>query len=49
MRDGRLIFCVIWFEDRMNGAAQNREYSPYMLDECIGPIWLDEAIQFWSG
>nr|ABB47628.1 hypothetical protein LOC_Os10g28430 [Oryza sativa Japonica Group] len=33
----------------VDGAAWNREYSLKMLDECIRPIWLDEAIQFWSG
>ena len=49
MGDGRPIFLDVWLEVKVDGAAQNREYSLNMLDECIRPIWLDEAIQFWSG
>ncbi len=49
MGDGRPNFCGVWLEGRVDGVGQNREYSLNMLDECIRPIWLDEAIQFWSG
>lgn len=41
-------FCGVWLEVRVDGAAQNREYSLNILDKYIRAIWLDEAIQFWS-
>jgi hypothetical protein len=49
MGDSCPIFCGVWLDGRVDGAAQNREYSLNMLDECIRLILLDEAIQFWSG
>jgi hypothetical protein len=33
--DGRRIFCGVWLEGKVDGAAQNREYYLNILDECI--------------
>ncbi len=44
MGDDRSSFCGVWLEVRVDETVHNREYSLTMLDECIRPIWLDEAI-----